>query len=186
MKMHRRNKELKKWMKQMNKPLPKIGHKAQKQCVKSKKIYQLRIDLVNEKPPIWRRVLVGDEMTFEELHFVIQKVFGWENKRPYIFQVGRKTLASSKYAKDHAKDYPLSACLNDVKQFRYHYEWQAASACVIKVEKVMDPKDSEVALDELPKCIRIVKPIPDLLLEGDHSVAEPDLDTLNQELSKLC
>ena len=40
-------------------------------------VYQFRIDLRGVKPPIWRRVQVPDNYTFEALHVVIQDLMDW-------------------------------------------------------------------------------------------------------------
>jgi hypothetical protein len=48
--------------------------------------YQFRIQLNNvTKPPVWRRVIVDEKMTFHELHEVIQRVFGWDDYHMYQF-----------------------------------------------------------------------------------------------------
>lgn len=36
-------------------------------------------------PPVWRRVLVPDNYSFEKFHLVIQAAFGWENYHLYQF-----------------------------------------------------------------------------------------------------
>ena len=43
------------------------------------KILQLKIVLKGSKPPVWRRFLVKDSMTFHKLHNIIQDVMGWKN-----------------------------------------------------------------------------------------------------------
>ncbi len=50
---------------------------------------QFKIQLKNiQKPPVWRRVLVNDNITFHEFHLVIQAVFGWANYHLYQFAPG--------------------------------------------------------------------------------------------------
>jgi len=41
------------------------------------KILQLKITLKDVKPPVWRRVLVRDDITFYKLHRIIQYAMGW-------------------------------------------------------------------------------------------------------------
>ncbi|MDB5288055.1 MAG: plasmid pRiA4b family protein [Mucilaginibacter sp.] len=38
-----------------------------------------------QKPPVWRRVLVPDDITFDEFHQIIQTAFGWEDCHLYQF-----------------------------------------------------------------------------------------------------
>ena len=48
--------------------------------------YQFKIQLKNvTKPPVWRRVIVSEKLTFHELHEVIQNVFGWDDYHMYQF-----------------------------------------------------------------------------------------------------
>ena len=48
--------------------------------------FQFRIQLKNvQKPPVWRRVIVPENFTFEQLHLVIQESFGWGNYHLYQF-----------------------------------------------------------------------------------------------------
>lgn len=48
--------------------------------------FQLRIVLEGVRPLIWRRVLVPPDLTFAELHLVIQHSMGWRNL--HLFQFG--------------------------------------------------------------------------------------------------
>lgn len=50
--------------------------------------YTLRIDLVNSKPPIWRRIGVDSQITLGMLHEVIQAAFGWTDSHLHAFQIG--------------------------------------------------------------------------------------------------
>jgi len=48
--------------------------------------FQFKIQLTNiAKPPVWRRVLVPEKMTFDDLHRIIQAVFPWEDYHLYLF-----------------------------------------------------------------------------------------------------
>ena len=50
-------------------------------------VYQLRIELKDSKPKIWRRIQVPVQFTFGQLHDVIQVAFGWENQHLHQFKV---------------------------------------------------------------------------------------------------
>jgi hypothetical protein len=47
----------------------------------------LKVTLAGSRPSIWRRVEVHSGLTLEDLHFVIQAVFAWENSHLYHFLV---------------------------------------------------------------------------------------------------
>jgi hypothetical protein len=53
--------------------------------------YQFKIQIADiQKPPVWRRILVPKDITFDVFHQVIQVAFGWEDSHLYQFsQHGR-------------------------------------------------------------------------------------------------
>ena len=48
----------------------------------------LRIDLVGVKPPIWRRVEVPSTLMLDQVHDLIQVLFGWTDSRLHRFALG--------------------------------------------------------------------------------------------------
>lgn len=48
-------------------------------------IFQLKITLIDSKPPIWRRILVSNDITLDKLHLVIQISMGWTNSHLHQF-----------------------------------------------------------------------------------------------------
>ncbi|MEY8354408.1 SEC-C metal-binding domain-containing protein [Lachnospiraceae bacterium 54-53] len=48
--------------------------------------YQLKITIKGSKPPIWRRILVPERITFKELHQIIQTAFCWSDEHLYQFE----------------------------------------------------------------------------------------------------
>lgn len=48
-------------------------------------IYQLRIELLDIRPPIWRQVMVSPKRSLDELHEMIQAVMGWGNSHMHQF-----------------------------------------------------------------------------------------------------
>lgn len=53
-------------------------------------IYQIKITLLNSRPPIWRRLLVNENMLLSELHETIQIAFNWMDRQMHCFEA-RKT-----------------------------------------------------------------------------------------------
>lgn len=47
--------------------------------------YQLKITIKRSKPPIWRRVIVPEKISFADLDDVIECIFGWEHAHLYEF-----------------------------------------------------------------------------------------------------
>jgi hypothetical protein len=52
-------------------------------------VHQLKITLKWIRPPIWRRVLVGSDISLGELHTVIQHAMGWSDYHLHDFRVGK-------------------------------------------------------------------------------------------------
>jgi hypothetical protein len=48
-------------------------------------MYQLKITLNGINPPIWRRLLVSENITLYKLHHIIQITMGWSNAHLYWF-----------------------------------------------------------------------------------------------------
>lgn len=52
--------------------------------------FQLRIELREVLPQVWRRFLVPGSIALSGLHRVIQEVMGWENCHLHLFRFGNK------------------------------------------------------------------------------------------------
>jgi hypothetical protein len=50
-------------------------------------VYQLKVTLKYTTPPIWRRIRIPANATFEDLHHAIQDAMGWENCHLHGFEV---------------------------------------------------------------------------------------------------
>jgi Plasmid pRiA4b ORF-3-like protein len=48
-------------------------------------MHQLKITINGITPPIWRRLLVSENITLYKLHHIIQVSFGWSNYHLYYF-----------------------------------------------------------------------------------------------------
>jgi len=48
-------------------------------------MYQLKITIKGIDPPIWRRLLISENITLYKLHHIIQETFGWSNYHLYFF-----------------------------------------------------------------------------------------------------
>ncbi|HUJ09943.1 MAG TPA: plasmid pRiA4b ORF-3 family protein [Verrucomicrobiae bacterium] len=54
----------------------------------AKNVLQLKVTLRDISPPIWRRVVVPDNFTLGDLHYVIQGAMGWDNCHLHAFRMG--------------------------------------------------------------------------------------------------
>lgn len=62
---------------------------AERRIAAKTRIFQLKIQLREVRPPVWRRVLVPGEMSLAELHEVVQVVMGWTDSHLHEFEAGR-------------------------------------------------------------------------------------------------
>lgn len=51
-------------------------------------VFQLRISLVDITPPIWRRLLVPQDILLPRLHRFLQVAMGWEDRHLHQFRLG--------------------------------------------------------------------------------------------------
>lgn len=68
--------------------------------------FQLRIELRDVLPPVWRRFLVPGAIALPGLHRVIQEVMGWENCHLHLFRFGKKEygIPDSEYPSEMRKE----------------------------------------------------------------------------------
>lgn len=50
---------------------------------------RIRVTLVDVEPPIWRRIEIGSDATFWDLHVAIQDAMGWKDCHLHVFRVPR-------------------------------------------------------------------------------------------------
>ena len=56
------------------------------------KTLQIKITLRGSKPPIWRRLLIENNITFLTFHYIIQDAMGWENAHLFEFKAGHNRI----------------------------------------------------------------------------------------------
>ena len=50
--------------------------------------FDLRLNLINVTPPVWRILRVPATLRLDDLHHAIQAVMGWDDFHPHIFEIG--------------------------------------------------------------------------------------------------
>ena len=119
-------------------------------------ILQLKISLKHFKPPIWRRVEVKDDITFYELHHVIQIAMGWWNAHLFEFEVGGYMIGTTEDDWDtentlESKEVKLSRLIDTEKmKFGYLYDFGDNWEHEIIVEKISLPEKDK----NYPTCIK--------------------------------
>jgi hypothetical protein len=121
----------------------------------SGKVFQLKVTLLDTKPPIWRRLLVDGASTLDHVHEVIQAAFGWWNYHMHQFEVGRTRYGVPDPDDDWGEPprderrTRLDAIAGEGSSFRYTYDFGDGWDHTITVEKAL-PSD---ATRTLPACI---------------------------------
>ena len=104
---------------------------------------RLKVTLQGLKPPVWRRLLVGDTTSLGELHFALQAAMGWDNSHLHMFEVGRKQYGDpSMFDVEHEEGVAVGALVGSgLKKFSYTYDmgddWEHAIA--IEGTEPIDP-----------------------------------------------
>jgi hypothetical protein len=92
---------------------------------------RLRVTLLNVERPVWREVLVPIDLTFAQLHQVLQAAMGWEDCHMHEFEVGEEHIGPPAPKDLFAGDRPLlderKTRLGDVldgrREVRYWYDF---------------------------------------------------------------
>lgn len=91
-------------------------------------VFQLRIQLKDVHPTVWRRVLVPGGVRLRKLHDFLQAAMGWTNSHLHSFTIGDQLFGM------HFDDYPeeeldesehtvLGALHGGVRRFGYEYDF---------------------------------------------------------------
>lgn len=59
-------------------------------------VYAIKVTLLGTIPPIWRRILVGRDMTLRNLHRTLQTVMGWEDSHLHQFVLPKQKVRKSR------------------------------------------------------------------------------------------
>ena len=114
--------------------------------------YQLKITIKGSKPPIWRRVIVPEKISFDDLDTVIECIFGWEHAHMYEFsfpgEMCRISMPSDilgvdlGFGDEFADDIPadeagIDSWINAGDKFEYTYDFGDNWEHSILVEKLV-------------------------------------------------
>ena len=121
-------------------PAPKLPPKRKK-ADGPPPVYQIKVNLVGAKPPIWRRLEVPATITLAKLHDVIQIAFGWEDYHMHAFETGYGTFGVPDPELEHKSEKPVTleqVADGEKAKIRYTYDFGDGWDHDILVEKVLD------------------------------------------------
>ena len=122
------------------------------------KAITMKISLDGVRPPIWRRIVVKDDMKLHDLHLIIQAAMGWENYHLYNFQIGGTSFSvpseddldfgveDSDSRKFRISDLPI----REGMKFHYTYDFGDNWEHTLLVEKIESPSDGMI----YPACVK--------------------------------
>ena len=104
--------------------------------------YICKIVIEDTHPPVWRRVVIPDKITFYDLHQIIQVVFRWEEAHLHDFRIPSENIVIDDEAyvdpwRSHY--YEMETCVDDLfenhKWIRYVYDFGDEWRHRINIEK---------------------------------------------------
>lgn len=143
-------------------------------------VYELRVQLREIEPLVWRELRVSGDSTLAELHAVLQVAMGWENYHLYMFKAGGEEYSEPNEEWPDVKDSG-AATLEDIvtkasPSFTYEYDMGDRWIHEITVSGPV-----EGAGDESPRCTGGARACPPedaggpwRYLEILEAIADPD------------
>ncbi len=122
---------------------------------------QLKVMLLDAKPPIWRRLIVPDSMSLQDLHYVIQDAFGWTNCHLHQFIVNEQYYGDAEHDDmgdmQDEKKLKLKQAFPDI-DYCIHYEYDFGDSWVHEIvrEEMSMPCDAK----SIPGCIAGARACP--------------------------
>jgi hypothetical protein len=105
-------------------------------------IYELKLEMLEVEPSIWRRLLVPGSITLAQLHEVIQTAMGWTNSHLHEFIVGEHIYSDPEFEIDEARSeyrYRLARLAPRVRNtITYLYDFGDGWEHQIRVEAIIE------------------------------------------------
>lgn len=103
--------------------------------------YQLKITIKYSHPPIWRRVVVPESITFNDLDNIIQAVFGWEHEHMFDFYFKKSDVhfgGSPVYEPGGEADECIDEWIHKGAAFLYTYDFGDNWEHTVEVESIIE------------------------------------------------
>ena len=122
-----------------------------------REIYQIKVQLMDIRPPIWRRCLLSSTSSLKDFHEILQVVMGWENYHLHLFVVNdtRYGEIDPEFANEDDWDDESAVKLKDIfrsvgDSMLYQYDFGDGWQHKITLEKILPFNTDQV----LPQCIK--------------------------------
>ena len=104
----------------------------------AKSIVSLKVTLKGSKPPIWRRLLMPEDMTLLDLHEAIQASMGWDGGHLHAFSLGGTDYGDPEAGDDFADSSAMTmgrVVKSGATRFTYTYDFGDDWEHLIVIEK---------------------------------------------------
>lgn len=115
-----------------------------------KHVYQLKVTLEGVKHPIWRRLLVKEDINLLTLYEIIQRTMGWEDYHLHMFTIAGQIFGNQEddefgdLGMKNETRYRLNKLgLGEKSKFKYEYDFGDSWEHTILVEKII-PAEKEL------------------------------------------
>lgn len=141
-----------------------------------KGVYQVKVTLSGIRPPIWRRLLISPQATFQDLHRIIQIAMGWRASHLHLFQAADGRLIGDPAEdeddmmgfRDETRLRVGSVLTREGQAIKYEYDFGDSWEHLVKLEKILPEGDE----GQLPRCIKAARQCPPEDLGGVHDYYE--------------
>lgn len=123
--------------------MPKPTRKKVKVSPPSSGIFQLRVELREVSPPVWRRLLVPSNISLAELHVTLNETMGWTNSHLHQFVLRDRTFGDPESDEDGELELEdegkvrLEDLLGVGQSLNYEYDLGDGWQHTVKVEKAL-------------------------------------------------
>jgi hypothetical protein len=104
--------------------------------------FQIRVELVDIEPLIWRRIHVPVAISLETFHDVLQIAFGWQNSHLHDFEVGEVRFGMADVEDElfsvDERGAPLGAVARVGSVFLYRYDFGDDWEHTVTVERFIE------------------------------------------------
>ena len=111
-------------------------------------IYQIKVALRGAQPPIWRRIQVRSDITFANLHSILQSVMGWDDAHLHQFMIRGEPYGAPdrdpgepRKAKDERKHTLSELGAGSGEKFAYTYDFGDNWEHILEIEKELPPEE---------------------------------------------
>lgn len=116
--------------------------------------FQIRVDLLHVKPPVWRRLVLPGDLTLDRVHVVVNQALGWTDSHLHRFRTGNGRNASYFLSRFDVSEGQTGILEDGVRldqviggvgdKFWYDYDFGDGWEHTIRVEAVLPAPPVEV------------------------------------------